>query len=183
MQSSIDNIKRNISYFVPLRDSCVVFWKSIKIENILGAEIDYFDKNNTPQKSIVPVSDLMSALYNVDISKPVSVRGMFTPAVGRAILDTFYSRPDTYNIADHQLHSMFLTGSSVTTGDYIDLLFVRNFPRTDQPNPITVASSIDIVHQRGTGSKQNLFTANSNQFTPFSADLAEFMNSWNIRNK
>src|SRR5699024_3244334 len=135
----------------------IIFWKPTAEESMLGTNIEYVDKEGSTQNIFVPVSESESVLHDVDIEEEAVIASLFTPDTNAVALDSFYSKDWDVDLTEQQLHTMSLTGVGTTSGDYIDLFLAKVYPRGEGPDPSSQAANIDIVHQRGSSSKHNLF--------------------------
>lgn len=174
-------INQGIDHVVLFKDSAVILWNYVQVEPLLlGNEIEYTDKDNKKQVVFAPLNSLITTIYNVDTAKIASARSLYKP--DPKALDDIYSKTVEYKLSEMQVHSLRLvSNSSWEEAEFIDFKLVRVFKADEIPSP--QAQDIDLSHLRGGGSKHNLFTINSPNFSAFASSYQASVDAWDIQNK
>lgn len=172
---------RGMNYWLGYDDSIVTYLIPSGDPSLLFSIIEFTDKDGGIQSARMPSNQTAVALYNIDVSKSISVSSGFYP--GNNVIDTFYSPKEVFDLDDFR--AMYLDVPSDATTDLIDfnLMKVYTYSSSEVANvPEDIQKTIDLGHLRGGGSKHNFYTMTSSRPSAFSDVLYSGLTGFAYRN-
>lgn len=169
---------RVVSNVELLTDSVNVIWNEEFQETMISTELSYIDLDGQTRHVQFAKDSQLVGLAAIDLSKPVSVQGIFLPEP--SAIDTFRSEVELLDLSQYQLRELSLVASSTSTAEFINFASVIVQLQADaQAN----SHNIDLAHLRGATTGHNFIVITDGAgFGAFQAALRTTIESWPTRN-